>query len=124
MTEDKQPNPIFESSPESKALVKKLFEGMTPEQKASLMADLRERGEEIKKMSDPAFQEWLAENHRRNVSEINRQTMAERTIEQDNTVTKSILTGGLREVLSGIAEEAEKQEALEMAEQIGRDNMH
>lgn len=132
MTDDNTGNPILKASPESQALVKRLFQGMSPEDRESLMADLRERAKDIEKLKDPAFREWLAENHRRNVSEINRQTMAERAAEnaapdpQDNA-PKSIMTAGLEEVFDEIrvkAEESEKQDAQELAAKIGRENMH
>jgi len=81
LNDNRKLNPILRAPPESEALVKKLVDGMSPAQKVSLMADLRERSEEIKKMDEPAFRAWLAENHRHNVSTINQQTPTERTMQ-------------------------------------------
>lgn len=130
--DDNTAKTILKATPESKQFVKDLIEGMSPEDQARLVDDLRERSAELERQRDPAFREWLAENHRRNVREINRQTMAERAAEkaapdpQDNE-PKSILTAGLGKVIDEIrskAEEAEKQDAQELAAKIGRENMH
>jgi len=130
--DDNTGNPILKATPASKQFIKEMIESMSLGDQASLVADLRERSDDLAKMNEPAFREWLAENHRRNVSAINRQTMAERADEnaapctQDNA-PKSILTAGLEEVFDEIrakAEEAERQDAQELAAKIGRENMH
>lgn len=129
---EKPLNPLLQATPESKQFVKKMIDGMSPEDQASLVADLRERSEELAKMNEPAFREWLAETHRQNVSAINRQTMAERATEnaapdlQDNA-PQNIVARGIGKIVDEIraqAEESEKREAEETAALIGRENMH
>ena len=129
---DKPGNPLLRATPESKNFVKKMIDGMSPDDRASLVADLRERSEELANNADPAFRERLAENHRQNVREINRRTMAERAAEtaapdvQDNT-PKTVVARGIGKIVDEIrsnAEETAKREAQEMADLIGRENMH
>lgn len=89
MTNDNTGNPLLKASPESEALMKRLFENMSSQDRESLMTDLRECSKDIEKLHDPAFREWLAENHRRNVSEINRQTMTVKAREQAAEINPS-----------------------------------
>lgn len=82
MKEEHQRNPILKATPESEALVKRIIEGMSPDEQTSLAADLRQRAEEIEKQKHPEFRERLAETHRRNVREINRQTMTDKATKE------------------------------------------
>lgn len=89
MKDDEAGNPLLQATPESEALFKRLVDGMTPEDKDRLAADLRERAEELERQRDPEIREQMAENHRQQVREINRQTMIDQARQQAAEIKRS-----------------------------------